>query len=234
MQQPLEQVAELHVLVIVHVLFVHTSPAAVQLVQATPFDPHTVFDVPGLHVLPAQQPRQLEGPHVLVVLQTWLVQTSPEAVQLAHALPALPHWVFAVPGVHEPAEQQPEGQLEGPQPGVTHRPAEQIWPWIAQFMQSVPFVPHCALFVAVMQPLGEQHPFRQVAGPHAAAVHRPPAQVPPVAVQLTHAPPPMPHAALSLAGMHPPAWQHVEQLDGLHAELTHTPAEQVWPSALQL
>ena len=100
-----------------------------QDLQEAPARPQAEVEAPERQVVPWQQPEQLPGPQVgRGVPQTPLWHCWP-LLQAWHCWPFLPQKLKVVPGLHVPAEQQPE-QLAGVQVGggVPQVPLLHCWP----------------------------------------------------------------------------------------------------------
>jgi hypothetical protein len=124
-----------------------------------------------------------------------------------------------VPIAHSVAERQQPAQLAGPHCSLHWWPW-QISPLASQFVHLPPLGGPQAL--SALPPrthvLPSQQPFAQVAGEHRRAWHDPDAQTRPCAEQLTHAPPPTPHATSWFSRAQTSPTQHVGQLSGLQSE----------------
>ena len=94
--------------------------------------------------------------------------------------------------------QHPLAQVVELHVGVTHVPAEQVLPVAVQSRHVIPPVPQVVLPLVWQVPALSQHPLAQVVELHVGVTHVPAEQVLPVAVQLTHAIPPVPQVALPL------------------------------------
>jgi hypothetical protein len=152
-----------------------------------------VSDSVGWHVpVLSQHPRQLLRLHVPPPLDEHipLWHVPPLAVQSWHDAPPVPQCRFVGDCTHVPLLQQPFAQFEAlqvpppeplpellPEP-VLHAPALQVSPELAQFAQTLPWVPHCMSDVFVMQTLPAQQP-AHVVGPHEELVSGGPASAAP-------------------------------------------------------
>jgi len=249
-----------------HLLLSHATPQAPQSVSV-PFDLHTppqqkrpvahvtqppppnpqaLLAVPGLHVLPSQQPVvQLAVVHwhwppthacPLTQVEThrppWQVSQGPHAWQ---ARPPTPQAPLLRPGLQVLPSQQPSGQLAAVQ---THDPLRHSVPE-GHATQIAPLLPQAVLAVPGLQSLPSQHPVAQLAG---VQTHSPPTQVNPWA----HFVPQVPQLATSfwkstqtsfgqrlgrLAGQSQPWLPLQMRSPGQRAPLSTTPSQSLsWPS----
>jgi hypothetical protein len=187
----------------------------VQAAQFAPLMPHWLLLslATATQTVPLQQPAQLPGPQLAVVVQVplWQVCVPVHATQTA---PRAPHWLLVSLAIATQLLplQQPV-QLAGPQLppsiGVWQEPRLQDWPaWHPR--QAEPPRPHCDVdsLLMVMHVLGLllQQP-AQLAGPQLppspCATQLPPTQAC-VAKQRLHCPPTGPQALPALPGWQSP------------------------------
>jgi hypothetical protein len=221
-----------------HAPLTHVSPNARQSWHVAPPKPHVDGVLPLRHVLPMQHPPQFCGPHVVCAVQKPPLHVSLNARQFWHCMPFSPQALELPPKTQTLPSQHP-GQFWGPQNCVgVHAWFWQTSPKLKQFWHCSPAYPHCVESKPPTQVLPAQHP-GQVAGPHAVV----PPQTPPepgvakhawpLALQLMHSWPPLPHAVLSVPWMHWPPKQQPLQLPGPHVGVVHCPLLQESPSLWQ-
>jgi hypothetical protein len=150
LQQPLGQVLALQVAGLLQVPLSQVWPDA-QAWHAPPAFPHAATSVPGLQVLPAQQPVQVAGEQSVVQLPC--EQLSPTA-HFLHARPPLPQALVLVPLLHWSPSQQPLHELDV----QVHLPLTQLW-LEAQGRQIAPPTPQAwIVFPGLHLPPASQQP----------------------------------------------------------------------------
>lgn len=147
-------------------------------------------------------PMAAPGPASAGAEQKPPVQVAPKGHAL-QAVPLIPQARGLSPVRHWPFEQQPKGQLEGPQPAATHAPARQDWP-CSHETQLEAQAPHAEGDWAEngTQTPSEQHP-AQEAAPHSVVAQRPAMHCCTMA-QVRQALPPWPQATAQSPGRHWP------------------------------
>jgi hypothetical protein len=228
-----------------HFLPVHTWLPIVQSLHEAPPVPHALSCVPTTHTLPEQQPfGHVAGPHAgLAHAPPW--QTSPIATQLPQFIPPTPQAVSCVPTAQMLPTQQPR-QLPGLQRAAGWQtPGGTQVSFTLHGLHIAPPVPHSAVVGFAMHVLPRQQPL-QFAGPHVIAGWHVRSfgwplgtQTSPIALQLAHGCPPLPHAVLSVPPAHVWPTQQPPQFAGPQLAVPwQTPPPppaglHVWPRSAQ-
>jgi hypothetical protein len=201
-QQP-AQLAELHGPLVWQTFPTHEAPAP-HAMHDSPPKPHAPSSPPPTHVPLAQHPAQLDGLHAAAVEQLPFTHACPPT-HVAHARPDAPQSFPFVPVWHRPFMSQHPKQFDDPHAVVVHTPppatpgsATHCCDAPAHVMHASPSLPHAAVSVPEVHPLGLQQP-AQLLALHPAASHAPPpsgsgAHAEPVVTQSEHCAPPVPHA----------------------------------------
>jgi hypothetical protein len=182
-----------------------------------------LFAVPSSHSLFLQQPLQ-PGPHGGRQTRAW--QTWPLAVQSTHAAPPVgPQAKSWVPVTQVFPEQQPFGQLPGPQACGWQAPLWQTLPgWFAQFWHSAPPPPQAVFWLPTAQMSPTQHPAHGVGALQSLPGTQLPAEQTSFTPHPRHASPLAPHACAVVATTHWVPTQQPAQVDGPHGWLRHVRA----------
>lgn len=177
----------------------HTRPFAVQSEHAAPPPPHEVSPVPMTQVFPWQQPAQLPGPQAgSWQVPAWHTRCGFWPEQFSQLRPPRPHAVFWLPAAQRLPMQQPL-QVAGLHVAAGWQTPALHASFGAHAKHAWPPLPQAAGVVAITQLLPAQQPGQfaalQVTGVSQTRVV--PLHVWPVAVQLRHAAPRVPHAVES-------------------------------------
>jgi hypothetical protein len=151
----------------------HVSPTARQLTHCWPLIPQAVDELPGRHVLPAQQPEHVAALQPVCWTHCWLTQASTGLPlwQFSHACPPAPHSVASVPEKQVLPMQQPLHVLKLQTGTTLPQPcwigSHTLKPSAWQFWQASPPRPHWVSRPPVWQtPFVSQQPCGHVAKLH--------------------------------------------------------------------